>query len=157
MRVTDHPTMLRDGSAMGAMSGVSAALLAAAGFTGAPAVTVMGAAVADLWADLGQRWRIEEQYTKAYPVCRWAQPAVEAVLSLRQAAGDAALRPDQVKRVMVHSFAEAVRLATRRPATTDEAQYSLPFPVTAALVHGRLGVAEIDGAGDRKSTRLNSS
>src|SRR3546814_8311570 len=48
---------------------------------------------------------------------------------------------------MVHSFAEAVRLATRRPATTDEAQYSLPFPVAAALVHGRLGVAEIDGAG----------
>src|SRR3546814_5490703 len=92
--------MLKDGSAMGAMSGVSAALLAAAGFTGAPAVTVMGEAVADLWADLGQRWRIEEQYTKAYPVCRWAQPAVEAVLSLRQAAGDAALRQDQVKRVI---------------------------------------------------------
>src|SRR3546814_2228403 len=65
MRVIDHPTMLKDGSAMGAMSGVSAALLAAAGFTGAPAVTVMGAAVADLWADLGQRWRIEEQDRKS--------------------------------------------------------------------------------------------
>lgn len=144
MRVIDHPTMLKDGSTMGAMTGVSAALLAAAGFTGAPAITVTDAPVAELWSDLGHRWRIEEQYVKAYPVCRWAQPAVEAVLALRREHG---LAPQQVKRVTIHSFAEAVRLATRRPATTDEAQYSLPFPVAAALVRGQLGVAEIDGAG----------
>jgi len=40
MRVIDHPTMLKDGSGWGAMAGVSAAWLAADGFTGAPAVTV---------------------------------------------------------------------------------------------------------------------
>jgi 2-methylcitrate dehydratase PrpD len=146
-RVIDHPTMLKDGSAMGAMSGVSAALLAAAGFTGAPAVTVTGEDVADLWSDLGRRWRIEEQYIKAYPVCRWAQPAVEAVLSLSRGGPQAAFRPEQIRRVTIHSFAAATRLAVRHPLTTDEAQYSLPFPVAAALVHGRLGVAEIDGAG----------
>src|SRR3546814_17700164 len=83
MRVIDHPTMLKDGSALGAMSGVSDALLAAAGFTGAPAVTVMGAAVEDRWADLGLRWRIEEPYPKVYPVCRWAPHAVAAGLSPR--------------------------------------------------------------------------
>src|SRR3546814_1577385 len=68
MRMIDHPTMLKDGSAMGAMAGVSAALLAAAGFTGAPAITVADAAVAEVWGDLGERWRIEAQYVKAYPV-----------------------------------------------------------------------------------------
>lgn len=144
MRVIDHPTMLKDGSAMGALAGVSAALLAAAGFTGAPAITMTDAAVADIWNDLGRRWRIEEQYVKAYPVCRWAQPAVEAVLALARAERFA---PEQIRRVAIHSFTEAVRLATRRPQSTDAAQYSLPFPVAAALVHGRLGVAEIDGAG----------
>src|SRR3546814_7494741 len=46
MRVIDHPTMLKDDSDMGAMSGVSAELLSAAGFTGAPADTEMGEAVA---------------------------------------------------------------------------------------------------------------
>ncbi|MGF1591698.1 MAG: MmgE/PrpD family protein [Kiloniellaceae bacterium] len=143
MRVIDHPTMLKDGSTLGALSGMTAALLAAEGFTGAPAVTVTGDAVAETWADLGRRWRIEEQYIKAYPVCRWAQPAIEAVLSLRTET----LEPEAIARVTVHSFAEARRLATRRPRTTDEAQYSLPFPVAAALVHGRLGVAEIDGPG----------
>lgn len=146
MRVIDHPTMLKDGSSLGALAGVSAALLAADGFTGAPAVTVTDAAVADIWDDLGTTWRVEEQYIKAYPVCRWAQPAVEAVLSLRGASAGS-LDLDSIRRVTIHSFTEATRLATRRPRTTDEAQYSLPFPVAAALVHGRLGLAEIDGGG----------
>jgi len=144
MRVIDHPTMLKDGSTFGALSGTTAALLAAAGFTGAPAATMSDGAVTDLWNDLGARWRIEEQYVKAYPVCRWAQPAVEAVLALRRAQ---AFAPQDIARVTIHSFTEAVRLATRRPQSTDAAQYSLPFPAAAALVHGRLGMAEIDGAG----------
>ena len=147
MRVIDHPSMLKDGSAMGAMSGVSAALLAAEGFTGAPAITVMAEAVAAFWQDLGRRWCVEEQYIKPYPVCRWAQPAVDAVLSLLRADGQPVIPASQVAKVTIHSFAEATRLAMRSPATTDDAQYSLPFPVAAAMVHGRLGMAEIDGPG----------
>src|SRR3546814_19098076 len=117
--VIDHPTMLKDGSAMGAMAGVSAALLAAAGFTGAPAITVADAAVAEVWGDLGERWRIEEQYVKAYPVCRWAQPAVEAVLSLRDDGARPTFPPQEVKRVTTHRFPDEVRLAPRQPATPD--------------------------------------
>ncbi|MGH2562512.1 MAG: MmgE/PrpD family protein, partial [Thermomicrobiales bacterium] len=55
MRCIDHPTMLKDGSGWGAMTGVSAAMLAQAGFTGAPAVTVDAPEVAATWADLGTR------------------------------------------------------------------------------------------------------
>ena len=40
MRCIDHPTMVKDGSGWGAMAGVSAGMLAEAGFTGAPALTV---------------------------------------------------------------------------------------------------------------------
>src|SRR3546814_14016395 len=99
-----YTTLFRsDGSAMGAMAGVSAALLTAAGFTGAPAITVADAAVAEVWGDLGERWRIEEQYVKAYPVCRWAQPAVEAVLSLRDDGARPTFTPQEVKRVTIHS------------------------------------------------------
>jgi 2-methylcitrate dehydratase PrpD len=36
MRCIDHPTMVKDGSGFGALAGVSAACLAADGFTGAP-------------------------------------------------------------------------------------------------------------------------
>jgi len=143
MRVVDHPSMVKDGSGWGAVAGVSAAYLAADGFTGAPALTVERPEVADIWADLGKRWRIMEQYFKAYPVCRWAQPAIEAALALQRALQ---IEPEQIACVEVHTFHEGTRLATRTPANTDEAQYSLPFPVAAALVRGQIGAAEVTGA-----------
>ena len=141
MRCIDHPTMLKDGSGWGAMAGVSAACLAASGFTGAPAITIENDDVADLWSDLGSRWRILEQYFKPYPVCRWAQPATEAALSLVREHGFVA---DDIEVIETFSFHEAVRLATREPVTTEEAQYSLPFPVAAALARGRLGYEEVN-------------
>ncbi|MBO6637048.1 MAG: MmgE/PrpD family protein [Roseitalea sp.] len=146
MRCIDHPTMLKDGSGWGAMAGVSALMLARAGFTGAPALTIEAAAIGDIWSDLGDRWRIMEQYFKPWPVCRWAQPAVEAALGVRSAH---AVTPDRIARIRVRTFHEATRLMTARPADTEQAQYALPFPVAAALVHGRLGVAQIVGAGLR--------
>lgn len=76
--------------------------------------------------------RVEEQYVTAYPVCRWAQPAVEAVLSLVRVEGDPPVPADQITGITIHSFSEATRLTLRHPKTTDEAQYSLPFPVAAA-------------------------
>ncbi len=144
MRCIDYPTMVKDGSGWGAMTGVSAAMMAAAGFTGAPALTVESDEVADIWADLGQRWRILEQYFKPQAVCRWAQPAVEGALKLYQT-GEFDL--EEIERIEVHTFHEAVRLAMRHPQTTEEAQYSLPFPVAAALVNGRLGPKEVSGEG----------
>jgi 2-methylcitrate dehydratase PrpD len=144
MRVIDHPTMLKDGATMGALAGVSAALLAEAGFTGAPALTVEDPATENIWADLGNRWRMEEQYLKPYPVCRWAQPAIRAALSL-----NSEINGREILRLRVISFHEAARLAARAPANTEEAQYSLPFPVAAALVHGHVGADEIDGEGLR--------
>ena len=156
MRVIDHPSMLKDGSGWGAMAGVSAALLARRGFTGAPAATLEGEDVAGLWADLGTRWRIGEQYFKPQPVCRWAQPAVAAALALRAAHG---LGPDDVRRARVGTFAQAARLDARAPVDTEAAQYSLPFPVAAALVHGEVGLAQIAGAGlaDRRTLALAAS
>jgi 2-methylcitrate dehydratase PrpD len=143
MRCIDHPTMLKDGSGWGAMAGLSAALLAQKGFTGAPALTVEADEVWPYWHDLGHRWEMRRQYFKPHAVCRWAQPAVEGALQLAE---EHALSASQIQRITVHSFHEAVRLHSRRPATTEEAQYNLPFPVAAALVHGKLGIAQLNEA-----------
>jgi len=152
MRCIDHPTMLKDGSGWGAMTGVSAAMLAGAGFTGAPALTVEAPEVAAIWSDLGDRWRIHEQFFKPWAVCRWAQPAVAASLALQREHGFAA---DAIDRIEVVTFHQATRLASRRPLTTEEAQYSLPFPVAAALVHGgKLGLSELAGDGLRNPAVL---
>lgn len=143
MRCIDHPTMLKDGSGWGAMAGVSAALLAHQGFTGAPALTIETAGVAPIWADLGTTWLIMDQYFKPDAVCRWAQPAIAGALALHQAHN---VPLAAIRRIRVFTFHEATRLACRHPQTTEEAQYSLPFPLAAALVHGRLGPAELSQA-----------
>lgn len=131
MRCIDHPTMIKDGSGWGAMTGVSAVQLARRGFTGAPAITVEQAP--GIWDDLHQRWYMMEQYYKPYPVCRWAQAPIEGILALRRAH---ALHPADVERIEVETFHESVRLATNRPQTTEEAQYSTSFPCAVAMVHG---------------------
>jgi 2-methylcitrate dehydratase PrpD len=151
MRVIDHPSMLKDGSTMGAFAGMVAVELAAGGFTGAPAATVELDG-GGLWDDLGSRWHIAEQYFKPYPVCRWAQPAIHAAMTLRPQFGDAT-----VKSVRVETFHEAWRLSLRAPAGTDEAQYSLPFPLAAALVHGQVTMAQLDGPGLRDAAVLKLS
>lgn len=140
MRCIDFPTMVKDGSGWGAMCGVSAVQLARRGFTGAPAITVEQAP--QVWTGLGADWRILRQYFKPYPVCRWAQAPVEGVLALRRAHG---LTSGEVDRIEVESFHEAICLATARPRTTEEAQYSTCFPCAVALVRGGLEPADLDG------------
>ncbi|WP_420583677.1 MmgE/PrpD family protein [Ruegeria sp.] len=139
MRAIDAPTMVKDGSGWGAMTGVSAAYLARDGFTGAPAISMDAADLADIWGDIGQRWYIQDQYIKLYPVCRWAQPAAEAVMALHRAHQFSA---DDITAIRVESFHEAKRL-NAIPTTTEQAQYSLPFSVGAALVAGTIGVDEV--------------
>ncbi|WP_127112448.1 MmgE/PrpD family protein [Shimia sediminis] len=131
MRCIDHPTMLKDGAGWGSMCGVSAARLAAKGFTGAPAITVEQAP--DYWSDLGQRWFGLEQYYKNYPVCRWAQAPIEGALALQR---ENSVSHSDIKKIEVHTFHESVRLAVKRPAEGDAAQYSTSFPVAVALKHG---------------------
>jgi len=142
LRACDSPSMVKDGSGWGAHAGVTAALLARDGFTGAPALTVERNDASALWKDLGARWRIREQYFKAYPVCRWAQPAVEAALELQRAHGFAA---GDIAALAIESFREAVDLGSdcAIACTTEDAQYSLRLPVAAALVFGDVGVREV--------------
>jgi 2-methylcitrate dehydratase PrpD len=142
MRCISHPTMVKDGSGWGCMAGLSAAFLAQRGFTGAPAITVEQEETLGLWNDLGERWRIMEQYFKPQPVCRWAHPAIDAALALKSKHG---FTSEQIRAVTVHTFYHATRLAHAAPATTEEAQYSLLFPVAVALKHGAVHFDALHG------------
>lgn len=154
MRCIDHPTMVKDGSGWGAMTGVTAAYLAQDGFTGAPAITIENAP--EYWTDLGNRWAVTEQYVKPYPVCRWAQAPIECALTLRRQHG---LLPDQVARIEVATFHESIRLAIRRPTTTEEAQYSTSFPCAVAMVRDGVSPADIadDALDDPAVLRLSDT
>ena len=67
-------------------------------------------------------------------------------------------RTCRISCVDIESFREAIDLGSRclRPATTDEAQYSLTYAVAAALARGRVGAAEVNaaGVGDARVSRL---
>jgi len=142
MRDVDYPTMVKDGSGWGAMTGVSAGLMAAEGFTGAPALTMEADDAIHYWDNLTQFWEVTTQVFKPYAVCYWGQAAIAGALGI-QAENNLAI--DDIKRIEVRTFHEGTRLATRRPRTTDEAQYSLPFPVAAALVHHELRFEQLNG------------
>jgi len=146
MREIASPSMLHDGSGWGAMVGISAAILAEQGFTGAPAITVEAPEVADIWADLGRCWIMSDQYVKPYPICRWAHAPIDGVRELMLANQ---LRHDDIAGIHINTFHEGVCLFQGVPDTTAVAQYSLSFAVAAQAVHGRIGLEHVSGAGLR--------
>jgi 2-methylcitrate dehydratase PrpD len=144
MREIANPTMLHDGSGMGALVGLSAVVMAEMGFTGAPAITVEGKEVQQFWHDLGDVWQTDQQYIKPYPICRWAHAPIDGARKIRK---EHAITHDQVARIDIRSFSNAVALFPGMPQTTSEAQYSLAFAVGNMIRHGTIGLAEISGAG----------
>lgn len=150
MPVVERPSMLKDGSQMGAAAGVTAALLARDGFHAGATELIEHTDAAELWSDLGRHWRVTEHYLKPYPICRWAQPAVEAAARLRPQ-----VPARDIAAIRIATFTEAVRLAGHAPANGDEAQYAIAFPVAAMLRHGRLGADEIDGPALREPATLD--
>ncbi|NOX16056.1 MAG: MmgE/PrpD family protein [Epsilonproteobacteria bacterium] len=131
MKVIDNPTMLKDGSGFGAFVGLKAALLAKEGFTGMPSLLITSKETKKYWKDLGKKYEIKRQYFKSYPVCRWAQPSIEAIKSLN---AKYTINSNQIKKITIKTFHEATRLNNKMPKNTEEAQYSLKYPVILTLL-----------------------
>ena len=144
MREIANPTMLHDGSGWGALVGISSAVLAEKGFTGAPAITIEAKEVAAHWQDLGHFWQMEHQYVKPYPICRWAHAAIDATRALMR---ENNLSHQDIAAIHVNTFKESACLFRGMPDDTSKAQYSLPFAVATMAAHGRIGVVHITGAG----------
>lgn len=139
MREIANPSMLHDGSGFGAPVGLYAALIAQDGFLGAPAATVEFDDAAPDWVELGQIWRVMDQYIKPYPICRWAHAPIDAALEIHRAG----ITPEQITSVRIETFNFAAALSNAVPSSPHEAQYTMAWAVACALVRGRVGVAEI--------------
>jgi len=140
MRCIDHPTMLRDGAGWGTMTGVTAVYMAELGFTGAPAVTVEGEDAAEFWSDLGARWEIFNTHYKRYPICRWAHPAIDAAHTLMDKHG---LKSQDIEKVRIQTFHNAIRLAGYDPQSMDELSYSIAYPTAIMIARGKIGIDEL--------------
>src|SRR5918998_243467 len=142
MRSVDHPSMLKDGIGWGAMVGIASGQLAARGFTGIPALFDAGDSGPHLTESLGVEYLILDLYFKPYACCRWAQPAIEGALSAARQIGATAT---EVAKVRVHTFEAATHLRCASPRTTEEAQFSLPWPIACALIDGVVGPEQVTG------------
>lgn len=139
MKGIDTPSMGKDSIGWGCMVAVLSALMARDGFTGiAP---LFDDAPDPAWIEnLGRAWEMRNLYFKPYAACRWGQPAIVGALKIVR---ENRLRPDQIRHIRVRTFEAATRLPKGPPRDTEAAQYSLAFPVAAALLDGEVGPAQV--------------
>ncbi len=138
MRDIDHPAMVKHGIGWGAMTGVVSAELAARGFTGIP--SILGFEKYRDWAsDIGKRYLMVDGVawkSKGLACCSWAHAAAEGARTLID---EHDLRLEDIAKIRVEGFHETVRLGTKLPTTTEEAQFNVAWPVAAILVDGEIG------------------
>jgi len=140
MRCIDKPCSVKDSAAIGAFSAAMAFCMIEQNLTGLGSILTAEDCGRELVESFGSDWMIMRQYFKPYPVCRWAQPSVEAVLELKKKYSFAA---DDIEKIDIEIFDAGSRLIYFPPGDSDQAQYSLPWAVGCAIVDGKLGLAQV--------------
>ena len=146
MRGVENPGMTKDGIGWGAYVGVTAVDFAHCGFTASG--TVFDEEGVDRTESLGNTHHITRGYLKPYPCCRWAHPGIDAVLAL---VDNHRIDPGCINTIYIHTFSEASHLDTRHPSTIEEAEYSYPYPVAAAIAREQFTKTELS-----ESARLDN-
>jgi 2-methylcitrate dehydratase PrpD len=152
-----HMREIRDGLA--AQAAVTAVLLAQRGvrcydqpLEGAHGLFAMYTGgrydAARLTQGLGRTFEVDQLSFKPWPSCRGTHPFVEAALTLRARHG---LQPHAIGRITADVSSTFGMLCTpaaqkQRPQTANDAKFSVPFTTAAALVNGRLGLADFTPA-----------
>ena len=135
-----------------AMAGLSAALLAREGFRGAAKALEGKSGFLRAYAPhpdperalrgLGEEYELMETAVKPYPSCRYGHACVDAALALRAEHG---LAPEEIQAVTMGLPNKGMLLVgaplayKRDPRNVVDGQFSGPFMVSCALVHGQFG------------------
>jgi 2-methylcitrate dehydratase PrpD len=139
LRHAESPSMLKGAAGWGAYSGAWAALLAKKGYTGIPSLFGFEEHQ-DIVRSLGREFRIRDVYFKPYTCCRWAQPSIDGTLKIL-AANPVDTR--SISKILVRTFSEASKLSMRRPETSEQAQYSIPYVIACAIADGEVGPRQV--------------
>jgi 2-methylcitrate dehydratase PrpD len=152
-----------------ASAGVFSAVLAQTGFTGARNVFSGRFGFLELYQpnghdavlllqELGTAFRGEALSYKPYPCGRPLHAAIDAALTARASLG--IIRAEDIEAVTIeadpagHKDQFGGMPEKCRPTQVVEAQFAQPFLVATALVHGRVGIADVDGLGDEQVLAL---
>lgn len=143
--------------AFAAAGGVTAALLARGGMVGAAdaldgsdGLLPLYLGVHDLPDAFYARhgWRYAQTSIKPWPCCRISHPYVSAAFAVRQRIGEG-FDLAGIEEIRLDVNASAAKLcvpleARIRPATLQDAKYSIPFMTAHALVHGYVDLDSTD-------------
>jgi 2-methylcitrate dehydratase PrpD len=136
-----------------AAAGLTAAYLAADGFTGARRILEgaqgMAAGMSSdadqsrLTDRLGSRWALSETSFKFHASCRHTHPAADALLQIVR---DHSLRADDIESVTAHVHQGAIDVLgpVREPQTAHQAKFSMGTVLGLIAFHGRAGLSEFD-------------
>lgn len=139
-------------TARAAHAGLLGARLAAEGFDGPLAIlegpqgffaaTCPGADPADVLADYGPGWRIDEVSFKPWPACRHTHPAIAAALRLRPR-----VPAEAAAQITLRTYDAALDFCDApHPGSDHEARFSLQHAVAVTLVRGAPGLADFTAA-----------
>jgi len=134
MRDLETPTMVKHANGFGALIGVNGAQLAARGFTGT--ISRLYAADHRPWTtDIGRHWILPYGiHWKRHSCCSFAHATLDAIEILRGRGATAS----HVREIRVQAYSDAVRLGARVPQTSEEAQFSISWPVAVMLEDGEM-------------------
>ena len=139
MKGIEKPAMTKDSIGWGAMVAMMSVLMAEKGFSGIK--PIFDDTPQREWVEsLGHKYEMLSLYFKPYAACRWAQPAISGALKIMR---NNAIFLDDIFRINVLTFKEAVALSRVHPQNTEEAQYNLAFPLAAALIDDEVGSKQI--------------
>ncbi len=134
------PAMVKHGHGWAAMTGIVAAELAERGFTGIP--SLLGFEEYQDWvATLGDEYiMVDGVDFKQYCSCGWTHMAIAAVKKLRR---EHTWGAEDIEAIRVEGHHWTAVLHTAHPTTTEEAQFSVKWPLAAFLIDGEVGPDQI--------------
>ncbi|MCJ7605795.1 MAG: MmgE/PrpD family protein [Dehalococcoidales bacterium] len=153
--VNDGVLTKRMGPGLAARGGITAALMAERGITGARNILEGEYGLFNLYhggdydvdiltGELGKRFEVVNLGDKPYPCCGFSHPFIDAVLSLK-AKHD--IQPGQVKEIRAwcgetsYEISQPPEVKTN-PRNTIDAQFSLQWAIATALVKGKVSVED---------------
>ncbi|MFC1532476.1 MmgE/PrpD family protein, partial [Thermodesulfobacteriota bacterium] len=128
--------MVKECMGWGAKTGVEAALLARIGFTGPPTIFDDENNDRSSLETLSITYEITNSYFKPYSSCRMTHVPIDIVLDIIK---EQAIEPDDIFKIIVETRKWASSLKNRRPTTIEQAVYSMPFVIGAAVAEGEVG------------------
>ena len=142
LRCTTCPGVVKGAAAAGAWAAAMALEMYENNMPGLPSIFNAEPSGKKQIASFGEDWMIMRQYFKLYPTCRWTQPAVEAVLYLKQ---KFKFSYREIESIEISTFSEAATLGQFQypPKHSDAAQFSMPWVIAAVLVDNQLGIEQI--------------